>query len=122
MDAIEKATTHNDASILPLVWAAYTEGEWPSNNDEKPTATDWKAARRWARTWLRNNSQIRYAATEAWPRLDGMPTSTIRRLAAYAQRPDTTEWPTDEMPPPPDQTALDTLRMALCLRPQQWLT
>jgi hypothetical protein len=64
---------------------------------------------------------LRKKAITAWPQLDGLASATIQQLAEYALRPESTDWPTEEMPPPDNRRAMESLQLALCLRPQQWM-
>ena len=120
MDAIRGMDAEDTASIITVVWATYAEDGWPSQLKGWPTASEWKALRRWARTWIRQQDTLRRRTLERWAVLDSVPTEEIRRLAQFALQPETTEWPSTTMQPPETTEELALLRLALCMRPQQW--
>ena len=77
MDQFKALEATSNASVIELVWAAYGETGWPEAYGEPPTATEWKALRRWARTWIRRQDDLKKEADSRWPILDGLPTSRI---------------------------------------------
>jgi len=121
MDTIRDMEAEDDASIVPVIWAVYTEHDWPNQLDGTPTAGEWKALRRWARGWIRRKGVLRQAAIDRWATLDSMTTDDIRQLADFATQPDDRGWPSNTLRPPdtPEETLL--LKLALCMRPQQWI-
>ena len=121
MDAIRGMEAEDNTSIISIVWAVYTENEWPSWLPGTPSATEWKALRRWARTWIRRQSILRGQTLDRWATLDSVTTDEVRRLARFATQPETTEWPSTTMQPPDNPDELLLLQLALCMRPQQWV-